>query len=195
LASCLSPLRKNRASFPRCKLFNIGREAQKHPMIQIREATSLGAIEVVRELFREYGDLPEVDIARHESAGLPGKYAPPTGALLVALDGAAGAGCVALRKLDGQTCEMKRLYVRPKYRGERIGRMLVLEIIARARALGYAKMRLDTRAWMQSAQALYRSLGFREIPPYLSETVFGTLYFELDLSGIALAARQAGFCG
>jgi ribosomal protein S18 acetylase RimI-like enzyme len=164
-------------------------------MIRIQEATSLGSTELVRDLFREYGALPDVNIAKHELAGLPGEYAPPTGALLVALEGTAGAGCVALRKLEEQTCEMKRLYVRPKFRAGGIGRMLVLEIMARARALGYAKMRLDTRAWMQSAQALYRSLGFREIPPYLIETVPGTLCFELDLSRSAHAARQAGFCG
>jgi putative acetyltransferase len=158
-------------------------------MMRIREAVSLSCIEIVRELFREYGALPEVNIAQHEIARLPGDYAAPTGALLVALDDAGGAGCVALRNLDPETCEMKRLFVRPKYRGDGLGRALVFEIIARARQLDYARMQLDTRAWMQNAQALYRSMGFREIPPYLSETVPGTLYFELDLSQSARAAR------
>lgn len=100
-------------------------------MIRISEATSLGTIEIVRELFLEYGALPDANIAQHEIAGLPGEYVPPTGALLVALDDKSGAGCVALRKLEQQTCEMKRLYVRPKYRGQGMGKELVLEIIAR----------------------------------------------------------------
>ena len=151
-------------------------------MIEIREATSLGAIEIVRELFREYGNLPDVNIAQHEFAGLPGEYAPPTGALLVAMDEQDGAGCVALRKFDPMTCEMKRLYVRPKYRSQGIGKKLVWTIIARAQELEYEQMRLDTRGWMQSAQAVYRSIGFHEIPPYLNETVPGTMYFELDLT-------------
>lgn len=151
-------------------------------MIRVSEATSLAAIEIVRGLLEEYGALPEVNIARHEIAGLPGEYAAPTGALLVALDGKAAAGCVALRKLDQQTCEMKRLYVRPEYRGTGAGRMLAVAIVERARTLRYARMRLDTRAWMQSAKALYRSLGFQEIPPYMNEIVPGTMFFELDLS-------------
>ena len=158
-------------------------------MVQIREATSLKCIEIVREMFLEYGALPEVSFAQHEIAGLPGEYAPPTGALLVALDGVGGAGCVAMRKLNWEMCYMKRLYVRAKYRGEGLGRALVLEIIARARELGYARMRLDTRAWMESAQALYRAIGFCEIPAYTDETVPGTMYFELDLSLSASAGR------
>ena len=150
-------------------------------MIQIRGATSLRTIEIVRDLFREYGALPDVNIPQHEIAGLPGEYAPPTGALLVAVDVEDGTGCVALRKFDSMTCEMKRLFVRPKYQRQGIAKRLVWAIIARAQELGYARMRLDTRGWMQSAQALYRSFGFREIPPYLSETVPGTMYFELEL--------------
>ncbi|HEV2299130.1 MAG TPA: GNAT family N-acetyltransferase [Candidatus Acidoferrales bacterium] len=107
---------------------------------------------------------------------------PPTGALLVALDGKAGAGCVALRKLEEQTCEMKRLCVRPKYHGQGMGKELALEIIVRAKDLGYSRMQLDTRPSMQSAIDLYRSLGFREIPSYMTAPVPGALFFELDLS-------------
>jgi ribosomal protein S18 acetylase RimI-like enzyme len=158
-------------------------------MIRISEATSLGDVEIVRELFLEYGALPDVSITQHEIAGLPGEYAPPSGALLVALDDKSGAGCVALRKLEQQTCEMKRLYVRPKYRGQGMGKELVLEIIARARELGYSQMRLDTRPSMQSAIALYRSLGFCEIPSYMTNPVPETLFFELDLSQSAQAGR------
>lgn len=158
-------------------------------MIRIVEATSLGAVEIVRELFLEYGALPDVSIGQHEIAGLPGEYVSPTGALLVALDGKAGAGCVVLRKLEQQTCEMKRLYVRPKYHGQGMGKGLVLEIIARAKELAYSRMQLDTRPSMQSAIALYRSLGFREIPSYMTDPVRGALFFELDLSRSAPAGR------
>lgn len=158
-------------------------------MVQIREATSLTCIEIARDLFLEYGALPEVNFGRHEIAGLPGEYAPPSGALLIALDGDAGAGCVALRKLAPGTCEMKRLYVRPNYRGTGLGRALVLEVIARAGQLGYARMRLDTRAWMKGAQALYRAMGFREIPAYSPQSVPGTKYFELELRQSASAGR------
>lgn len=158
-------------------------------MIQIREATSLGLIEIVRGLFLEYGALPDVNIGQHELAGLPGEYAPPTGALLVAMEGTSGAGCVALRRLDVQTCEMKRLYVRPKHRGGGVGKTLAHEIILRGRAVGYSRMRLDTRPSMQAAIALYRSLGFREIPPYMSNPVPGALFFELELKQRAIAGR------
>lgn len=158
-------------------------------MIRIREATSLGDVEIVRELFLEYGALPDVSIGRHELAGLPGEYAPPAGALLIALDGKAGAGCVALRKLDRVTCEMKRLYVRPKYRGGGTGKQLVLQIIEQARKLGYRQMRLDTRPSMQRAIALYHALGFREIPSYVSDPVPGALFFELDLVRRAQVGR------
>lgn len=135
----------------------------------------------MRKLFLEYGALPDVRIKREEIAGLAGEYAPPSGALLLALDGGAGAGCVALRRLEQQTGEMKRLYVRPKYQGRGVGRELVTEIIARARGVGYTRMRLDTRSSMQTAIALYRSMGFREIPAYMNDPVAGALFFELDL--------------
>lgn len=150
-------------------------------MIRIEDAASPESLPILGELFLEFGALPDVMMSREEVAGLPGEYAGPSGALLVALDGRAGAGCVALRKLDDRTCEMKRLYVRPKYRGRSVGRGLVTDIIARAQKLGYARMRLDTRPSMQNAIALYRSLGFREIPAYMIDPVPGALFFELEL--------------
>jgi ribosomal protein S18 acetylase RimI-like enzyme len=150
-------------------------------MIRIRAAASPEYVQIVRELFLEYSNLPGVIMKPGEAAGLPGEYGAPPGALLVALDGRTGAGCVALRRLDDRTCEMKRLYVRPAYRGQGVGRDLVREIIARARRLGYERMRLDTRPSMKSAIALYRSIGFREIPAYLSEPMPGAIFFELEL--------------
>ncbi|HEV2488169.1 MAG TPA: GNAT family N-acetyltransferase, partial [Candidatus Acidoferrales bacterium] len=134
------------------------------------------------------GALPDVNIPRHEIAGLPGEYAPPSGALLIAMDGEAAAGCVALRRLGKDTCEMKRLFVRPNYRGQEVGKRLVHEIIARAQDLGYARMLLDSRPSMQAAIRLYRSVGFREIASYMKDPVPGALFFELELTRIAHAS-------
>ena len=118
----------------------------------------------------------------HEVAGLPGAYAPPRGRLLLALDGAVPAGCVALRPLAAATCEMKRLYVRPAARGRRVGRLLAETVLREARGIGYARMRLDTMPSMKEAIALYRSLGFLEIAPYCENPVAGALFMELSLA-------------
>jgi GNAT superfamily N-acetyltransferase len=139
----------------------------------------------VRELLREYAaalafplDFQGFD---RELAELPGAYAPPEGALLVARADGAAAGCVALRPLDETTCELKRLYVRPAHRGRGIGRLLVASILEEARRRGYRMMRLDTVPGMESAQALYEQLGFREIAPYTDNPVEGTRFLELEL--------------
>jgi ribosomal protein S18 acetylase RimI-like enzyme len=137
--------------------------------------------ETVRTLFREYAAWlgPEgwfTDLEA-ELAALPGGYE----ALLVArLDGEA-VGCVALKPLPGEACEMKRLYVRPEARGTGAGRALVEASIARALELGYAVMRLDTLPTMDAAQALYLSLGFRPIERYNDNPIEGVLFFELRL--------------
>lgn len=150
--------------------------------MRIENADAPEFLETVRRLFREYGALPDVEMPEQELAGLPGKYAPPAGRLLVAFEEPEiPAGCVALHKLEENICEMKRLYVRPAFRGKKTGRALVTAVIACAREIGYGRMRLDTRPSMPTAIQLYRSLDFREIAPYLPKPVPGAMFFELEL--------------
>ena len=142
-------------------------------------------VELARRLFREYKTSLGIDLCfqgfEQELAGLPGNYAPPRGRLLLALDGAPPAGCVALRPLGDSVCEMKRLYVRPAARGTRLGRRLAESAIREGRTIGYARMRLDTMPFMREAIRLYRSLGFVEIAPYCENPVAGALFMELML--------------
>jgi putative acetyltransferase len=139
----------------------------------------------VEALFREYvGSLTE-DISfqnvDNELAGLPGKYARPGGVVLIAWDGTDAAGAVAYRMVEPGVCEMKRLYVRPAFRGRDIGRELANELIDDAQSRGYRTMLLDTLASMQSARALYRALGFRPVEAYYENPLPGTMYMARDL--------------
>lgn len=142
-------------------------------------------LEHIRTLFREYADslgfdLDFQDFVR-ELDELPGDYAPPDGCLLLAKEGSQLIGCVALRKIDNETCEMKRLYVRPDFRGKGIGRALSQKIIDEAHAIGYRRMRLDTIPTMKQANALYYSFGFKKIKPYRYNPIEGALFMELQL--------------
>jgi ribosomal protein S18 acetylase RimI-like enzyme len=150
------------------------------------QAESPEQIASIRELFLEYAQSLGFSLCfqsfDQELAGLPGDYAPPEGRLLLATGAGQPAGCVALHKLDDEICEMKRLYVRPKFRGKGLGKALAERVIVEAREIGYRKLRLDTvEPMMQMAVAMYRQLGFREIAPYRSNPIEGALYMELQL--------------
>ena len=148
--------------------------------MMIRAATFADLPEI-RTMLREYAAWLEVDLCfqnfEQELAALPGEYAPPRGRLLIS----PAAGCVALRPLEQDVCEMKRLFVRPEHRGSGLGRLLVQAIIAEARAIGYRRMRLDTMPKMDRAQGLYATLGFHEIEAYRYNPEPGTRFLELDL--------------
>nr|WP_299852117.1 GNAT family N-acetyltransferase [Sphingomonas bacterium] len=140
----------------------------------------------IRALFQAYADGLAVDLAYQdfaaELAGLPGKYAAPHGALLLARDvGGQALGCVALRPLGDGLCEMKRLYVAPPARGTGLGAALMRAIIAAARDRDYRAMRLDTLADMAAAQAMYAAAGFHPIAPYYAGAAPGTIFLELTL--------------
>lgn len=151
-------------------------------------------MQLARELFRGYAAELAVDLCfqsfEAELAGLPGKYAPPRGRLLIAQYGEAAAGCVALRPLEEAVCEMKRLWVRPAYRGCGLGRRLAEAAIAEARAIGYRTMRLDTLARLVPALALYRSLGFQEIAPYTANPIEGAIFMEISVESTRPAASS-----
>lgn len=154
---------------------------------EIRRAETREALDLVRQLFREYAESLNFDLCfqnfEEELADLPGRYGPPRGALLIAWRGEEAAGCVALRDLGDATCEMKRLWVRSKFRSMGIGRQLAEAVVKEGTALGYGRMRLDTVASMAEAIRLYRSLGFEAIPPYTHNPLPQALYFERPLDG------------
>jgi len=154
--------------------------------VQIAQAESPAQIEQARELFLEYAQSLGFSLCFQnfdkELAGLPGDYVPPDGRLLLAENDGKLAGCVALHKFEAAICEMKRLYVRPRFRGQNLGRKLADRIITEAREIGYTHMRLDTvGGTMDRAIAMYRQMGFQEIAPYRENPMPGVLYMELLL--------------
>jgi putative acetyltransferase len=154
--------------------------------VKFLQAGSTAQIAQARQLFLEYAQSLGFSLCFQnfddELAGLPGDYAPPRGRLLLTEFDGQLAGCVALHPLQSDICEMKRLYLRPQFRGKGLGRVLAEHIIIEAGAIGYKRMRLDTvEPVMKDAVAMYRRLGFREIAPYCANPVAGAMYMELEL--------------
>jgi GNAT superfamily N-acetyltransferase len=157
--------------------------------IELREAESQGDLLAVRELFLDYQADIGIDLCfqgfADELAGLPGEYAPPSGALLLALVDGAPAGCVALRPMPNtdhlNACEMKRLFVRRAFRGFGLGRLLVERIMTQGHLAGYTTMLLDTLSDMETARALYQEAGFVEIAPYYHNPLPGAHYLKAEL--------------
>ncbi len=148
----------------------------------IRVVDGVERLDDIRTLFVEYAQSLDFDICfdgfAEELAALPGCYAPPDGRLLLAVDGDAVAGCVALRRHDAENCEVKRLWVRPAFRGRGVGRQLVEAVIAAGRSAAYQGMLLHTLASMAAAAQLYRSLGFEETSPYDATGLPGVLFLR-----------------
>lgn len=156
--------------------------------VLIRDARMPDEIAAARSMFEEYAASLDVDLCFQgfdaELARLPGEYAPPRGCLMFAALADQIVGCIALRPLASQSDaigEVKRLYVRPSARGSGAGRALAAAVIARARAIGYDELKLDTLAMMGAARALYASLGFRECAPYYANPLPGVMYMSLPL--------------
>jgi putative acetyltransferase len=150
------------------------------------QAESAAQVAHTRELFLEYAQSLGMNLCfqnfEQELTDLPGSYAPPDGRLLLAEYAGQLVGCVALHKWEDGICEMKRLYLRPSFRGKGLGRVLAEAMIAEARTVGYQRMRLDTiEPIMKDAVEMYRKLGFREIEPYRANPIPGAMYMELRL--------------
>jgi len=158
-------------------------------VLRIEPMTTDADVEAAGALLEEYARTRDVFVCfdraerhHHEVAGLRSLYGPPGGAFFLARAESEPAGCIGLRDLGDGACEMKRLFVRPGFRGRGIGRRLAERLVGEARRMGFARMRLDSLAWMKEAHALYRSMGFRDIPAYHDRGQPGELFMELDLS-------------
>ena len=155
-------------------------------MLRVKSATSMRELEQIRDLFIDYSYSLGFDLSfqnfERELNELPGDYSPPSGRLLLGFHDSDPVGCVALRRISEEICEMKRLFVRPQCRGLGLGRVLAMKVIEDACEMGYRRMRLDTVPTMQTAIALYVSLGFKEIEPYRYNPIKGAKFMELHLT-------------
>lgn len=156
--------------------------------LSLTQAEAPADIDLAHTLFEEYAAGLGISLCfqnfDQELANLPGDYALPSGRLLIARVGEEVAGCIALRKQGEGVCEMKRLYLRPNFRGKGFGGKMVETILAEAKQIGYSRMRLDTLPGrMDKAISLYRSIGFKEIAPYYDNPAADVLYMELVLGG------------
>jgi GNAT superfamily N-acetyltransferase len=151
-------------------------------VIEFADASGPPLLDVARDLFREYQRAIQVDLCfqgfERELAELPGSYAPPAGRLVVALVDGTAAGCGALRPLDAGVAELKRMWVRPAFRGRGLGRSIAEVLLRAADDVGYRAVRLDTLGSMKEARSLYADLGFREIPAYYDNPLPGVIYME-----------------
>jgi GNAT superfamily N-acetyltransferase len=167
------------------KLLARAKNADGNRAIQVVQAVSEMQINIARELFVEYAKSLNIDLCFQnfdkEVNGLPGDYALPQGRLLLATFESMVAGCVALKRISDEVCEMKRLYVRSELRGKGIGKRLTTDLMEQARAIGYTQMRLDTLPLMKEAITLYRSLGFESIAPFRDLAVPGALFMQARL--------------
>jgi putative acetyltransferase len=154
-------------------------------MVKITEANTKEFVERAKELIREYAQSLEFDLKFQdfdkEMENFPGQYAPPMGCLYIAMDENQPIGCVALRDLGQGICEMKRLYVKPLFRGQKVGKLLAEIVIKAAKNMGYDYMRLDTVPSMKQANRLYNALGFKRTVPYRFNPIEGATFFELNL--------------
>ena len=162
-------------------------EADRRPAsLDVREARAQEDLDAVRDLILAHvqarATTPGVEHMRADALSLPGRFGPPRGGLWIARVGEAAAGCVALRPLDDTTAEVKRMYVDPEWRGQGVGRALLVTLIAAARARGFRVLRLGTLDDMTTAQALYRSLGFTPIERYRPDELIDTRFYELGLA-------------
>ena len=164
------------------------------PPYALVDATDPTRLDDARRLFREYAEWIGVDLGfqdfERELATLPGKYVPPDGRLLLLTRGDAAVGCIALRRFDARSGEVKRLYVRPPERGRGLGKALAAAVVETARAIGYRRLMLDTLEPMVEARELYRSFGFREVPAYYHSPLPGAIYMELKLQEGAKRKRE-----
>lgn len=147
-----------------------------------------------RALFHEYAtslnfDLDFQDFTT-EVENLPGMYTPPGGFIILALDEDIAIGCVALKRISDETCEMKRLYVTPQFRGRDVGKRLAIMAIEEGRRIGYRFMRLDTVPAMKEAVGLYYALGFKQIRPYRYNPIEGAMFMELELAQARIPRRK-----
>lgn len=166
-------------------MFNKDKTSVKVDFKQITSESSEDLLSQVRDIFLEYQSAIKTDLCfqnfEEELSSLPGKYSPPQGRLYLAFMDNKLVGCVGLRFFKENQCEMKRLYVRPEFRGQNLGRILAEKIIKDAQKIGYKQMLLDTLTTMTSAIKLYRSLGFKDYQPYCFNPICGAVYMCLDL--------------
>jgi len=154
-------------------------------VVQVREARTGGTVSSARRLIEEYSASLGIDLSfenfEQEIAEFPAHYTRPEGRVLVAVERGEAVGVVCLRRLSARVCELKRMYVKPKFRGRGIGRLLATRAIREAREIGYARVRLDTLSKLKEAVSLYGSLGFKEIGPYRVNPNKGVVFLELNL--------------